>query len=209
MKYINRQSQSGFGIVEALLIVVIVTVLAGAGYYVYNNHKSKSNPVSSTSTTANQQATDTHPAATPSTAPKSVAFVNFVHSDGSVTQVTPDKVAKNADEIAILAAVHRSCTGKYTNVTVFTNVFSADGGYKKVGNYAQLNVNACVAAATNNAEAGGSGANYYLHKNSAGAWVVDLETQMIPECSKVDGLGYPTQVISRCLDGEQQRAPKN
>lgn len=35
----KRQSQSGFAVIELVLIVVIVAVIAGVGYYVWNSHK--------------------------------------------------------------------------------------------------------------------------------------------------------------------------
>lgn len=49
----NRKNQSGFAILELILVVVIVAVLAGAGWWVYNRQH-KSSPAASNSTASSQ-----------------------------------------------------------------------------------------------------------------------------------------------------------
>ncbi len=49
----TRKNQSGFAILELVLVVVIVAVLAGAGWWVYNRQH-KSSPAASNSTASNR-----------------------------------------------------------------------------------------------------------------------------------------------------------
>ncbi len=183
-----QKNESGFSAVEIVLVVVIVALIGVVGYMVYKNHYKSTTTTSAT-------------AATP--------FVNVIQADDSVTQDTPSQIAKTTDEAYILTALHNSCTGGGTYVTVNFAVFDGNSNFKQDGNYAVINAGRCDVMAKTLNDLAGSGSENYLHKNSSGTWVFDTSSQMAyPDCTKVDGLGYPTSIISTCYDGLTSRAPK-
>lgn len=199
----SHNNQSGFGVVELLLIVVIIGLIGFVGWYV---HKAKQNTdqnltVASSATQAKKKAAS--PTPTPA-----FAFVNVIQDDTSITQVTPDKIAKTSDEIGILNALRAGCTGQDTYVTVNHAVFDGTLNFRQDGTHAVINATGCSPVAKSVADLGGSGANNYLHKTSTGTWKVDAAGQTEVSCGKVDGLGYPTTILSDCLDGTTSRAPK-
>lgn len=48
----KKQSQSGFAVVELVVVVVILAAIAGVGYYIWNSHKTNTPAASNTSTTS-------------------------------------------------------------------------------------------------------------------------------------------------------------
>lgn len=199
----RRLKSAGFSTLELILVVVIVGLIGAVGYMVYSN-KQDDKPVSVAKKTSNSQTTK----------PKAVAstpFVNVIQQDETVTQSTPEKVGKTADQVAILTTLHDSCTGNDTYVTVNTVTFEDGSNYIQDGKYASINATACSKIAKSLNDLEGSGARYYLHKNNSGKWLIDSAGQMGPLCSKVDGLGYPTSLISTCNDdtNDSTRPPKS
>jgi Tfp pilus assembly protein PilV len=202
-----RKYNAGFSVVEVLLVLVVLTIAGAVGFTVYNNqHKAK--PVSATTAAPKTTSTVTPPTPPkPPTPPE--AFVNVIQDDDSVIQVTPDKIAKTTDQANILTAMHNTCTSNSTYVTVNHIVFDGNTSFIQDGTHAKINATSCSDIAKTLDDLGGSGSSNLLHKNSAGTWIVDSSSQMLPQCSKVDGLGYPASIVSTCdEDGTTQRAPK-
>ncbi len=188
--------------------MVVVILLGVVGWFVYKNHNKTTSNSTTATTTTTKPATTTTPAKTTTPATQVSPFVNVIQDDSSVVQVTPDKIAKTTDEVNILTALHNTCTASSTYVTVNHVVFDGNPNFKQDGNYAEINASACTNIAKTIDDIGGSGSANYLHKNSSGTWVLDTSSQMAPSCAKVDGLGYPTSIISSCYDGSTPRAPK-
>ena len=202
----TKNSQAGNGILIVLLVVMLVAAIAAAGWLVYKKQNDKKDADGYTSSNSSETPTDTDKKTGSSLSTTSpTAYVNVIQDDDSVTQKKPEEVAKTADQLAILKVLHATCTNKYTYLTVNRVVFDGAPNYIQDGNYAKINIGVCDDLIK---EPVGGSAAHYLHKNSAGTWVLDLGTQMLADCKKVDGLGYPKSVIETCLDGETERAPK-
>jgi hypothetical protein len=201
-----RNNQSGFGALEIVVVLVIIGIIGVMGFMVYKN-QNQANPAKSVATSTIKPATASHTkTATPSA--KTTPFVNVIQEDSSITQVTLDKIAKTADEASILTALHNACNGTDTYVTVNHVVFDGTPNFVQSGNYADINATACSPIAKTLDDLGGSGSANYLHKNSSGTWILDTSSQMTPSCAKIDGLGYPTSIISTCSDGSTARTPR-
>lgn len=200
-----NKNEKGFGVVEIVLILVIVTVIGFVGFMIYNNHKATTPETTKTSTSNTPETTTptNNTNATPVT-----SFVNIIQDDESVTQSTPDRIAKTSDQIGVLNALHGRCKGDSNYVTVNHVVFDDNTNYKQEGNYAYINANVCDNIVKNLDELVGSGTSNYLHKNSSGTWIFDTMTQEDPVCTDIDGLGYPSSIISKCFDGSVTRAPR-
>lgn len=195
-------SNRGFAAIEALLIIVIIGLISTAGWFVHNNQKSDPVTAKSSAQTSSQpkpSATKTNPttATKQTTNPSTTAFVNVIQEDGSIIQMTPEQFGKTDDQIAMLNMLHNTCTGADKNVTVNHSI---DAAFKQDGNYAAMNTTPCDPVVSSINQLQGSGAGHYMHKNSTGLWVLDLATQMGPDCAKIDGLGYPNTIISQCVD---------
>jgi len=202
-----KNNQKGFSIALVLMVVVVVGLIGAVGWLVYdrqNNNRVINNPATGLDT--NKQDTKQ---LQPLTAPASAkSFINAIQDDDSVTQITPDKIAKTADQVAILTALHNKCAGNDNYVTVNNKVFDGKSNFMQDGNYAGINATACEPIIKTLNDLAGSGSVNYLHKNSSGAWIFDTSSQMAPDCAMVDGLGYPKSIISTCYEGSTPRAPK-
>ncbi len=197
-----KNNEKGFS--PVIVLVILVAVLLGVvGFMVYKNqNKADDSPKSSTNKAQSKETVSKTPPA--ETAP----FVNVIQDDSSITQFTPDKIAKTTDQAAILTALHNTCSGNDKYVTVSHVVFDGGPSFAQEGNYAEINATACTPLAKTLDDLGGSGSANYLHKNSSGTWVLDTSSQMTPSCAKVDGLGYPSSIIATCYDGSTSRAPR-
>lgn len=201
-----KKSETGFSPVEVVLALVIVALIGVVGFMVYNNHNNKptTNTIAPTTTTK--------PATTKTDTPKSAIpttpFVNVIQDNSSITQETPEKIGKTADQIAILTALHNTCTGSNNYVTVDHAVFDGTLQFEQEGNYAAINATVCSPLAKARVDLGVSWSGNILHKNSSGTWILDSSSQMAPNCAKVDGLGYPSSILDICYDGSTARAPR-
>lgn len=63
------KKQTGFALVELLVVVVLIGAIAGVGYFVWHEHNRKS-PVATTSTSSNTAATYQSPSTSVPTAPQ-------------------------------------------------------------------------------------------------------------------------------------------
>ena len=196
-----NNNEKGFGIIEGLLIVAVVVLLGYVGYMVYKNHNKTTTPTT-TSTTTTPTKTTTAPTKTTPTTTQESNYVNVIQSDSSVTQETPAQIAKTTDQANILKALHDSCSGQSTaNVTVNIVVFDGSPNFKQDGTHAVINAGVCDKVGKTIDDVGGGGADRYLHKNSSGTWIFDASsTGLAIDCTKVDGLGYPTTILSTCYD---------
>src|SRR5206468_1804703 len=115
--------------------------------YVFDHNKNSTK--TSTSTSAS-----TGSASTPVSADN---FVNVIQDDGSITQHNAVQIGKTTDEADIITALHDSCTGKNTYVTVNHAVFEGGKNFKQDGNFAEINATACTALAKSADDLAGSG----------------------------------------------------
>ena len=201
------KNQKGFTAIEAVLIVVILVLIGVVGWLVYKNQH-KTTAVKIATTSSNKPAATTHKSAVTPMVP----FINVIQSDNSVIQEVPNKIAKTGDEVDILTALHNTCTNKSAaNITVNTIVFNGNSNFTQEGNYAVINAGLCDPPGSTIAAIGSNGADNYLHKNSSGSWIYDASSTGMPvSCSKVDGLDYPSLILSTCYDSSTSatRAPR-
>jgi hypothetical protein len=207
------KNENGFSAVAVALVAMVLVVIGASGYVVYKKQDKTTNSQTPVTTTKSSSVKSKTTVPMQSQTASSYSYVNVVEADHSVIQVTPDKIAKTKDEANILTALHNgfSCTGSSNYITVGYNVFDGnDLNFKQNGNYAEINASVCSPTATtfsglNNNDP----AERYLHKSNTGTWVYDASTIGLPvDCTQVDGLGYPSNMISRCYDGSTTRAPK-
>lgn len=81
----SRQDQSGFAIVEAVLILVVIAAIAGVGYYVVNQNKQASKTLNST---ASNSGANTQPAA-----PGTTASIDQLTSANASAETSADNSA--------------------------------------------------------------------------------------------------------------------
>lgn len=204
-----QKDQKGFSAVEGLLIVVLVGLISLVGWYVWKNQADKSVKTDSSSSTI----VNTKKATKKIKEVSQGDYVNVIQEDTSITNVSPNKIAKTTDQALILQALHETCADKNaSSVTVNHAVFEGDVNFKQEGGYAEINASKCDPKVTNLDDLGaGSGSAIYLRKNADGNWKVDFATQMGVFCKQVDSKGYPTSVVPSCFssdDGTTTRAPK-
>lgn len=203
-----KSNQKGFSVVEGLLIVVLIGLIGFVGWYVWKSQTKKSvDTTGSSNNIVNTKKTSQVATETPED-----DYINVIQADTSMTNVSPAKIAKTADQAKILQALHETCTDKnMSSVTVSYLVFAGGDNFKQSGNYAELNVSRCDPKTTNRDDIPGSGAATYLRKDSSGNWKLDFATQMGVFCANVDGKGYPASIIPSCYssdDATTTRAPK-
>lgn len=199
----SKKSNFGFSVVELLIVMVLIGVVCGVGYYVLQGKQSKND---SKAGTANNSTEDKSATISTSQNPN---FVNVIQENNTVSQVTPEKIAKTPDQVSILTALYLSCAGEpSTQVTVNYVVFNGDTNFKQSAEHAVINAGVCGPKGSTLDEVGGSSANSYLHKNFAGFWVLDDSSQDAPNCAKIDRLAYPATIVDSCNDGATLRQPR-
>jgi len=189
------KNENGFSGIEILMVVVIVALIGAVGYMVYKNKHQPTKVVTVTKTVVT-------PAQSNQSTTQDSKFVNVIQKDNSVTQSTPENIAKTPDQISILRALHDSCAGQSdTNVTVNVVVFDGSTNFRQDGSHAVINAGVCDPVAKTIDVVSGDGSDRYLHQNSSGTWIFDASSAGLGiECAKVDGLGYPTSIIPTCYD---------
>jgi hypothetical protein len=201
---ILRKNEAGFSAVEAVLVLVIVALIGVVGYLVYQKQTAKTpTGVDKTtkSTASTESVTDTKPMN------QADLFINVIEADNVATQKRPEDIAKTTNQAAVLRALHDTCSGDSTFITVSYQVFSERYLYVEDADHAYIVASKCTPIVTGVAHLDG-GSRFYLHKGTSGKWTYDFGGQMAPDCTLVDGLGYPITVLESCYDGSTARAPR-
>lgn len=182
-----NKTQKGFAVLESLLILVIIAIIGGIGWYaVHTKHQtdkilSQADKISQT-TPVNK---------TPSS--------------------TPAAKSPSSDAELIATAIADKCLESYPNINktnlekiLLDNFSGSDSTLVLHGNYARAG---STCDDTNNGQGGGFG-SWLMKENSN--WKVAFNGQQPPDCSSVDGQGWPSDILSQCYDKSinDYRAPK-
>lgn len=201
------RSTKGFSTVGLMGLLIVFSLVAAAGYYVY---KSQNDSVSNSTEDTNKKVvvvTGEDGLENTTDQKQYDKFVKVVQEDGTSIVVSPDKIAKDQDQIDILLALRNYCRNSDTDlVGVNYKVFEEDYLFVNKNGRATISAATC----TDNSQEGG-GARYLLYKNSQGNWYYHLGGQEPPTCDQVDGWGYPIEVVPVCFyntPNADTRAPR-
>lgn len=178
-----NKTQKGFGLVESLLVIIALSLVVFVGYYVWNTQKNV-DKTSKDAVTASQ----TNPAtnSTSSTKNSSAETVPVVNAITAYCKSISSSVNESSLKTALLKEYTASDGDQFLTIS---------------GDYARASI-------TCN-ENGPGGAAAFLKKED-GSWKVMFAGQQAPTCEKVDGQGWPSNILAQCIDAsaESLRAPK-
>ena len=202
----QEYNQSGMAHLATILVVVVIAAIGVVGWKVWDTKKTDSVKDSTTSETAVEQTSD----------PKKYIYV--LNTDNElVDQVSAKEFAQNADQEAILEALHESCSdANEANIIVYNDIFdSGTTAFKQDGNYAFINAVTCSTPVTNGEGLGAFNTSKFLHQEVNGSWKYDFASTPsvgLVLCEKADNKGFPSTIIDKCLislnSWDNTRAPK-
>ncbi len=197
-----KKRQDGFSSIQVLLLIIIVGLIAGIGWYVSNKANTAPRPSINTN--------NTKPAVE-----KTVS--NTLESLGTTSGLFDlAKLAITQDQKDIASSILDYCISlgwqgidsSSGRVAVGRDVFNNKDLFRSTDATASLSASCYSTILASDKQP--TGRRYLLHKTiTAHHWVVDNAGQQTPDCSKVDGFGYTTDVVSSCYDSNNTpRAPK-
>jgi len=175
-----KKTQSGFALIEGLLIILILAVIGFGGYYVWNSQKQ---------------------------ADKNNA--EAVKVSQSAPTIAKNEASSDKEMIASVIAykchqMSSSITAAKVKTVLLNNYNSSDSSLRISGNYASA-PGTCAEAI---GQAAGGFAD--LLKKNDGQWNIVFQGQSEPDCSSFDNQGWPSEIVNQCYDSVTQtdRAPK-